>query len=84
MTMFHLASLSIGQLSFGQTLRGAQQLGFAWMASDLNPEGAVGEAASATAAKGEAAADHGADAFVELLRDVIAFDLARLAAGPLG
>jgi len=65
-------------------LRGAQQLGFAWMASDLNPDGAVGEAASATAAKGEAAADHGADAFVELLGDVIAFDLARLAAGPLG
>ena len=65
-------------------LRAAQQLGFAWMASDLNSDGAVGEAASATAAKGEAAADHGADALVELLRDVIAFDLARLAAGPLG
>ncbi len=65
-------------------LRGAQQLGFAWMASDLNPEGAVGEAASATAVKGEAAADHGADAFVELIRDVVAFDLARLASGPLG
>jgi len=65
-------------------LRGAQQLGFAWMASDLNSDGAVGEAASASVAKGEAAADHGADAFVELLGDVIAFDLARLAAGPLG
>ena len=65
-------------------LRGAQQLGFAWMASDLNPEGAVGEAASASAAKGEAAADHGADAFIELLGDVIAFDLKRLASGPLG
>ena len=65
-------------------LRAAQQLGFAWMASDLNSDGAVGEAASATAAKGEAAADHGADAFVELIGDVIAFDLARLANGPLG
>ena len=65
-------------------LRGTQQLGFAWMASDLNPEGAVGEAASATAAKGEAAAAHGAEAFVELLGDVIAFDLARLVRGPLG
>jgi creatinine amidohydrolase len=65
-------------------LRGAQQLGFAWMASDLNREGAVGEAAAATATKGEAAADHGADAFVELLGDVIAFDLARLGRGPLG
>jgi creatinine amidohydrolase len=65
-------------------LRGAQQLGFAWMASDLNPEGAVGEAASATVAKGEAAADYGAAAFIELLGDVIAFDLARFASGPLG
>jgi creatinine amidohydrolase len=65
-------------------LRAAQPLGFAWMASDLNPEGAVGEAASASVAKGEAAADHGADAFVELLGDVIAFDLARLVRGPLG
>jgi creatinine amidohydrolase len=65
-------------------LRAAQQLGFAWMASDLNPDGAVGEAASATAAKGEAAADHGAGAFIELLGDVVAFDLARLVPGPLG
>jgi len=65
-------------------LRAAQSLGFAWMASDLNAEGAVGEAASATAAKGEAAADYGADAFIELLGDVVAFDLARLARGPLG
>jgi creatinine amidohydrolase len=54
------------------------------MASDLNPDGVVGEAAAATAAKGEAAADHGADAFVELVADVIAFDLGRLARGPLG
>ena len=65
-------------------LRAAQSLGFAWMVSDLNIEGAVGEAASASVAKGEAAADHGADAFIELLRDVVAFDLARLASGPLG
>jgi creatinine amidohydrolase len=65
-------------------LRGAQQLGFAWMASDLNLDGAVGEAASATTAKGEAAADHSAAALIELLGDVVAFDLARLARGPLG
>jgi len=65
-------------------LRAASRLGFAWMASDLNPEGAVGEAALATAAKGEAAADHGAAAFLELLGDVVAFDLAGLGDGPLG
>ena len=65
-------------------LRATAPFGFAWMASDLNPEGAVGEAGSASAAKGEAAAEHGAAAFLELLADVIAFDLARLARGPLG
>ena len=40
------------------------------MASDLNPEGAVGEADKASAAKGEAAADHGVERFIALLRDV--------------
>jgi len=64
-------------------LRAGPPLGFAWMASDLDPEGAVGEADAATAAKGAAAADYGAAAFIDLLRDVIAFDLARLVGGPL-
>jgi len=57
---------------------------FGWMASDLNSLGAVGNASAATAAKGEACADHGAAAFIELLRDVAAFDLERLIQGPLG
>jgi creatinine amidohydrolase len=60
-----------------------QPNGFGWMSNDLNEHGAVGEAHLATAAKGEAAAERGADAFVELLRDVAAFDLARLGQGPL-
>ena len=38
----------------------------------------MGNAAAATAAKGETTADYGATAFIELLRDVEAFDLARL------
>jgi creatinine amidohydrolase len=78
------ASAGEGMAAAFKRLRAAGPLGFAWMASDLNPEGAVGEAAAASAAKGEAAADHGAGAFVELLSDVIAFDLGRLADGPLG
>jgi creatinine amidohydrolase len=65
-------------------LRVTRPIGFGWMASDLNPSGAVGDAASATAAKGEACAERGADAFVELLREVAAFDLARLGDGPIG
>ena len=65
-------------------LRTKPPLGFAWTASDLNPGGAVGEADKASAAKGTAAIDHGVDRFVALLRDVQAFDLSYLAAGPLG
>lgn len=65
-------------------LRVTQPNGYGWMASDVNPKGVVGEAAKATAAKGEASLDHGAEAFITLLKDVAAFDLARLKAGPLG
>jgi creatinine amidohydrolase len=64
-------------------LRVTQPIGFGWMASDLHELGTAGDAANATAAKGEACAEHGADAFIDLLRDVLAFDLARLRAGPL-
>jgi creatinine amidohydrolase len=64
-------------------LRAKPPFGFAWAASDLNPAGAVGEADKATAAKGEAAIAYGVERFIALLRDVQAFDLARLASGPL-
>jgi creatinine amidohydrolase len=57
--------------------------GFAWMTQDLNAGGAVGDATQASAGKGEAALTHGAQAFVELLREMDRFDLARLRDGPL-
>jgi creatinine amidohydrolase len=63
-------------------LQVARPAGFGWMAQDLNAAGAVGNAAAATAAQGEAALDHGAKAFVELLAEVDRFDLARLAPPP--
>src|SRR5262249_46363895 len=50
--------------------------GFAWMTQDLNTTGAVGDATQASAAKGEAALAHGAQAFVELLRQIDRFHLA--------
>jgi creatinine amidohydrolase len=56
---------------------------FAWMTQDLNATGAIGDATPASAAKGEAALAHGAQAFVELLVEVDRFDLARLREGPL-
>jgi creatinine amidohydrolase len=57
--------------------------GFAWMTQDLNATGAIGDATLARAEKGKAALERGAEAFVELLREVDRFDLARLRDGPL-
>ncbi|ALV27167.1 MULTISPECIES: creatininase family protein [Pannonibacter] len=59
-------------------LRGHGQQQFGWKAQDLNPAGAVGNAARATAEKGKASLDHAAAGFVELLKDIHAFDLSRL------
>ena len=65
-------------------LRAASPAGFGWMAQDLHPSGAVGDASAATPEAGESAADHGARAFLDLLRDVARFPVERLAQGPLG
>lgn len=43
---------------------------FAWIASDLNPHGVVGDALAATAEKGLLTAEHQASGFVRLLADV--------------
>jgi creatinine amidohydrolase len=59
-------------------LRGHGPIQFGWKAQDLNPHGAVGNAGLATAEKGQAVLDLQASAFVELCRDVDAFDTARL------
>jgi creatinine amidohydrolase len=50
----------------------------AWIAHDLNPDGVVGDAASATAEKGELVAVHQAKGFVGLLEDVRNYALANL------
>lgn len=55
---------------------------FAWAAQDLNPQGAVGDATTASADKGHALLDYGARAFIELLQDVDRFDLTRLSNRP--
>ncbi|MCX5514195.1 creatininase family protein [Kaistia algarum] len=49
-----------------------------WKAQDLNPAGAVGNAARATAERGRLIVDHQARLFVELLEEVARFDLSRL------
>jgi creatinine amidohydrolase len=63
-------------------LSASRPAGFAWMTQDLNATGALGDATQASAEKGEAALTRGAEAFVELLREVDRFDLARLREGP--
>ncbi len=80
----NFVSSAIGIEQEFRQLRVTQPIGFGWMASDLHPLGTAGDASKATAEKGEACAENGAAAFLDLLRDVVAFDLARLNDGPLG
>lgn len=51
---------------------------FGWIAQDLNTDGAVGNASLATAEKGARTAEHQADGFVGLLRDMTGFSMNRL------
>lgn len=51
-------------------LRPTGQHAYAWVASDLNPHGAVGEAQKATAEKGRLTAEHEVTGMLELLREV--------------
>ena len=65
-------------------LNAGRPAGFGWMAQDLSTNGAMGNAAIASAEKGIAAAEFGAKAFLELLDDVAKFDLAALGSLPAG
>jgi creatinine amidohydrolase len=77
------APATIGMARDFKWLGAYRPAGFSWMTQDLNPTGAVGDATLATPAKGAAALEQGAKAFVELLCEVDRFDLARLREGPL-
>ena len=52
------------------------QQAFAWLASDLNLNGVVGEAAKANANKGKATAEHQAKGFTKLIDDLAKLTLA--------
>lgn len=62
-------------------LRPTGQHAFGWMAQDVHPSGAAGDATQGTAEKGRATAALQARGFVDLLREVARFPLDRLA-GP--
>jgi creatinine amidohydrolase len=51
---------------------------FGWKMSDLNKAGVAGNAAAATAEKGEAILAHAVKGIMELLQDVAAFDAVEL------
>ncbi len=60
-------------------LRPTGYIAFGWIAQDLNPDGACGDASQASAEKGRLTAEHQAEGFVKLLRDMTRFSLSRLA-----
>lgn len=51
---------------------------FGWKMQDLNADGVAGNAAAATAERGEQLIDHAVTGFIELLEDVDRFDLSLL------
>lgn len=57
------------------TLRPTGAISYGWIASDLNKDGTVGNAAIATAEKGKLTAAHQAEGFISLLREVAATDV---------
>lgn len=73
---FHSAQLDYIQEFKYLRAYGKQQFG--WKVQDLNPKGALGNAANATAEKGRRSLDHAARGFIDLLKDIHAFDLNRL------
>jgi creatinine amidohydrolase len=74
---------TVAMLDEFRHLNAYRPAGFGWASQDLDPSGAIGDPRLATAEMGEAALEHGARAFVDLLHDVDRFDLSRLKKGPL-
>jgi creatinine amidohydrolase len=69
------------QMEFAERFKHLRAYGphaFGWRMSDLNPDGVAGNAAAATAEKGEALIAHSVGGLLELLRDVDAFDVREL------
>jgi creatinine amidohydrolase len=58
-------------------LRATGRSGFAWQTQDLNAEGVVGDAAAATVELGKQLVDHAARGLIELIKDLIRFELPR-------
>ncbi|MBP5856861.1 creatininase family protein [Marivibrio halodurans] len=71
-------SLARGMARENTVFRAEGAAGFAWMAQDLNPAGAMGNAADADAERGRRTRDHMRDRLADALTEVAAFPLSRL------
>ncbi len=58
-------------------LRATGRTGYGWQTQDLNPAGVVGNAAAATAELGALLVGHAARGLVELIQDLVRFELPR-------
>jgi len=79
--MAKAADFSSRQTEFAARFKHLRAYGphaFGWKMSDLNTAGAAGNAAAATAEKGEALITHAVKGLAELLEDVDAFDVTQL------
>lgn len=74
------ASLQSDLAGRHEHLRAHGPVGFGWLAGDLNPAGAVGNAASANADAGRDISAHQAEAFVALAGEISQSDLASMLA----
>ena len=74
----NFASLAEWQKENTRHLQPLPPNALAWIAHDLNPKGAVGNAAAGTAEKGSAIAKHQVAGFIELIEDLKAYPLDRL------
>ncbi|MGV0876349.1 creatininase family protein [Martelella sp. FLE1502] len=74
----NFASLAKWQKENTRHLQPIPPNSLAWIAHDLNPKGAVGNAAAGTAEKGKAIARHQAAGFIELIEDLRDYPLEKL------
>lgn len=77
-----LRDFSVPVAGSGALLGPEQPVGFAWMSQDLNPAGAVGNAARADAARGVRLLEHLGECLAKLLSETVAMPLAALRDDP--
>lgn len=79
----HFSSTSQDRAAAFPVLGNGRSARFAWQTQDLNPDGAAGDAAAATAEKGRALLDAAGRALAQLLGDIDRLPLQTLRDGPL-